>query len=51
MIQNSNKGGMIKHCGIVFNSVFNFSKRKELKNKNLLGAISAFIYNYSISFY
>lgn len=51
MIQNSNKGGMIQHVGIVFSSVFNFSKRKELKNKNLLGAIAGFLYNYSISFY
>ena len=51
MIQHSNKGGMIQHVGIVFSSVFNFSKRKELQNKNLLAAVAAFLYNYSISFY
>ncbi len=51
MIQNSNKGGMIQHVAIVFNSVFNFSKRKDLQNKNLLATIAGFLYNYSITFY
>ena len=34
-IQNTNKNGMIKHAAIIFGAISNFSKRKELMNKNL----------------
>jgi hypothetical protein len=50
MLQNTNKNGILKHADIIFSSVLNFSQKKELQNKNLLAAISGFIYNLSISF-
>ena len=51
MIQNTNKNGIIKHYGLVFSSMFNFSQKKELKNKNLLGTIAGFIFNFSVAIY
>ena len=51
MIQNTNKNGIIKHAGIVFGSVSNFSKKKQLQNKNLLGAVAGFLFNFSVAIY
>ena len=51
MIQNTNKNGVLKHAGIVFSAVSNFSKKKELQNKNLLAAIAGFLFNFSVTIY
>ena len=48
MIQNTNKNGIAKHCDAIFNVVENFSK-KELTNRNLLTAISGFLFNFSVT--
>lgn len=49
MIQNTNKNGIVKCIDILFNSVENFSKRTDLKNKNLLSAIAGFMFNFSVT--
>lgn len=50
MIQNTNKNGIAKHCGAIFNVVENFSK-KELTNRNLFTAISGFLFNFSVTIF
>ena len=49
LIQNTNKGGMLRHADIVFTSLINISKRTNLKNASYLSAIASFIYNFSIA--
>lgn len=49
MIQNTNKNGIVKCGDLLFNSIDNFSKRVELKNKNLLTAVAGFLFNFSVT--
>lgn len=49
MIQNTNKNGIVKCGDMLFNSIENFSKRSELKNKNLLAAVAGFMFNFSVT--
>ena len=51
LIQNTNKGGMLKHAGIVFGSLTSISRRNELQNTNFLGAFASLLYNFSIACY
>lgn len=48
LIQNSNKGGMIKNSEIIFISLKSISN-KPLTSANFLATFSAFLYNYSIA--
>lgn len=49
LIQNSNKGGMIKNSEIIFISLKAISQKTQLTSANFLSAFSAFLYNYSIA--
>lgn len=49
LIQNSNKGGMLKNSEIIFISLKSISSKTHLKSPNFLAAFSAFLYNYSIA--
>ena len=51
LIQNTNKGGMLRYADITFSSMLNLSKRDNLKNANFLAAVAAFLYNFSIACY
>lgn len=48
LIQNTNKGGMLRHADIVFGSMLNISKRN-LTNSNFLASTASFLYNFSIA--
>jgi hypothetical protein len=50
LIQNTNKGGMLKNADIVFQSLIEINKRSELKSPNYLAAYASFMYNFSIAF-
>jgi len=49
LIQNTNKGGMLRHADMVFSSLLVISKRENLQNANFLAAVAAFLYNFSIA--
>lgn len=49
LIQNTNKGGMIKNSGILFASLTQISKRENLKNASFLSAFAGLLYNFSIA--
>lgn len=49
LIQNSNKGGMLKNSEIIFISLKSISTKTQLTSANFLSAFSAFLYNYSIA--
>lgn len=50
LIQNSNKGGMLKNSQIIFISLKAISSSKtHLTSANFLATFSAFLYNYSIA--
>jgi hypothetical protein len=49
LIQNSNKGGMLKNSEIIFISLKSISTKTQLTSANFLAAFSAFLYNYSIA--
>jgi hypothetical protein len=50
LIQNSNKGGMIKNAEIIFQSLMEINKRSDLRSANFMAAYAAFLYNFSIAF-
>jgi hypothetical protein len=50
LIQNTNKGGMLKNSEVLFISLRFISKRTELQSPNYLAAYASFLYNYSIAF-
>ena len=49
LIQNTNKGGMLRHADIVFSSMLSISKRTNLTNSNYLASTASFLYNFSIA--
>lgn len=49
LIQNSNKGGVLKNADIIFQSLIEINKRSELKSANYLSAYASFLYNFSIA--
>lgn len=51
MIQNTNIDGIVRHCSTIFNVIENFCKNNSITNRNLLTAISGFLFNFSVSIY
>jgi hypothetical protein len=51
MVQNANKNGVIRYAETIFQTLEQFSKKGNLKNKGLLTAIAGFLFNFSATIY
>jgi hypothetical protein len=49
LIQNANKGGILKHADIIFGALIQINKRANLRNASYLSAYASFLFNFSIA--